>query len=184
MIASIRLLLAGILCQFIMGCTGLPDGIEPVETLDLEDYQGVWFEVARLNHSFEEGLSNVTATYRIQQDGSVRVINRGYSDSEGKWEEAIGRAVSIGEDETGHLKVSFFGPFYASYVVFYLSSDRQEAYITGFNRDYLWFLSRTPDVSDQQISRFKAYAREQGFNLEDLIIVDQSRNADSVSRPD
>lgn len=158
------------------GCTGLPEGINPVPALDVDRYEGTWYEIARLDHSFEEGLSNVTADYSIQEDGSIRVINRGYSEDEEKWEEAEGRAVFVDDEETGHLKVSFFGPFYASYVVFMLDEDYRFAYITGYDRDYLWFLSKTPEVDNEAIAEFKRVAIENGFDLDELIIVDQSRN--------
>lgn len=159
-----------------VGCTGLPDGIEPVSELDLERYKGTWYEIARLDHSFEQGLSNVTAEYSLNPDGSVTVINRGYSAEEGGWEEADGHAVPVEDAAEGHLKVSFFGPFYASYVVFRLDDVYQTAYVTGYNRDYLWLLSRTPEVSNEALAEFKAVARDKGFDLGELIIVNQSRN--------
>ena len=160
----------------IAGCTGVPEGIEPVSNLDVERYEGTWYEIARLDHSFEEGLSNVTAEYSLQDDGSIRVVNRGYSEENGKWEEAEGRAVFVGDDANGHLKVSFFGPFYASYVVFRLDEDYRFAYITGYDRDYLWFLSKTPTVKDEALAEFKKVSREKGFELSELIVVDQSQN--------
>ncbi|NMT64820.1 lipocalin family protein [Marinobacter orientalis] len=160
----------------LAGCTGVPDGIEPVSDLDVERYKGTWYEIARLDHSFEEGLSNVTADYSLQDDGSIRVINRGYSEEDGKWEEAEGRAVFVDDEANGHLKVSFFGPFYASYVVFRLDQDYRFAYITGYDRDYVWFLSRTPTVDDETLAEFKKTAEARGFDLDELIIVDQSRN--------
>ena len=159
----------------VAGCTGVPEGIEPVGNLDVERYEGTWYEIARLDHSFEEGLSNVTAEYSLQDDGSIRVINRGYSEEEGNWEEAEGRAVFVDEEANGHLKVSFFGPFYASYVVFSLDEDYRFAYITGYDRDYLWFLSRTPTVSAEALAQFKKAAADKGFDVDELIIVDQSR---------
>lgn len=158
------------------GCTGLPDDIEPVSELDLGKYKGTWYEIARLDHSFERGLTDVTAEYTLNQDGSVDVINRGYSEEEGEWQEADGHAVSVEDSAAGHLKVSFFGPFYASYVVFRLDEDYDRVYITGYNRDYLWMLSRSPEVDDEAIEEFRAVAQEQGFDLSELIIVDQSRN--------
>lgn len=160
----------------IAGCTGLPEGIDPVTKLDVDRYEGTWYEIARLDHSFEEGLSNVTADYSLQDDGSIRVINRGYSEENGKWEEAEGRAVFVDDEANGHLKVSFFGPFYASYVVFRLDEDYRFAYITGYDRDYLWFLSKTPTVDDEALAEFRKVATEKGFDLEELIVVDQSRN--------
>jgi apolipoprotein D and lipocalin family protein len=165
------------------GCTGLPDGIEPVSKLDLQKYKGTWYEIARLDHSFERGLSAVTADYSLNPDGSVNVINRGYSAEDGRWQEADGHAVTIPDSPEGHLKVSFFGPFYASYVVFRLDDDYRTAYVTGFNKDYLWLLSRSPRVEDEVIRQFKATARERGFDLGELIMVDQSRNL-SQTGPD
>lgn len=164
------------LMALLAGCTGVPEGIEPVRELDIERYQGTWYEIARLDHSFEEGLSSVSAEYSVNDDGSVKVVNRGYSDEDEEWKEAEGRAVFVDDAPDGHLKVSFFGPFYASYVVFELDDDYRSVYITGYDRDYLWFLSRTPTVSDEALAEFKAVARDKGFDLDELIIVDQSRN--------
>lgn len=167
-------LIAGLVV--LSGCTGLPEDIEPVTDFDGARYLGTWYEIARLDHSFERGLTNVRAEYSRNDDGSIKVINRGYNAEEEQWEEADGRAVFVEDENTGHLKVSFFGPFYASYVVFELDKDEYSyAYVTGYDRDYLWFLSRTPEVSEDAIEAFRDRARAEGFDLEELIIVDQSR---------
>jgi len=78
----------------LVGCTSVPDGVKPVEGFELDRYLGQWYEVARYDHSFEEGLSNVTATYAMRDDGGVKVINRGYSQEEAKWDEAEGKGVT------------------------------------------------------------------------------------------
>lgn len=162
------------LMALLSGCTGVPDGIEPVENLSVERYLGTWYEIARLDHSFERGLSRVTADYEQQRDGSIVVTNRGYDTEEGAWSEAEGHAVFVDDPTVGHLKVSFFGPFYSSYVIFELDQSGYEyAYITGYNRDYLWFLSRTPEVSDEALSAFKERAEAEGFDLSELILVEQ-----------
>ena len=168
--------LAVIALLFLMtGCTGVPKGIEPVTGFDQQRYLGTWYEIARLDHSFEEGLSQVTAEYSLNNDGSIKVINRGYNAEAGEWKEAEGRAVFVGDSDVGHLKVSFFGPFYASYVVFELDDQYTTAYITGYDRDYLWLMSRTPEVSDEVLDAFKARAEAEGFELGELIVVEQSR---------
>ena len=105
---------------FLAGCVGMPPGVEPVEDFELDRYLGKWYEIARLDHSFERGLSRVSAEYSLREDGGVRVVNRGYSDKSGKWKESEGKAYFVDGDDTGYLKVSFFGPFYGSYVVFEL----------------------------------------------------------------
>ncbi|MBU40692.1 lipocalin family protein [Marinobacter sp. LM1] len=168
--------LAVIVLLFLMtGCTGVPKGIEPVTGFDQQRYLGTWYEIARLDHSFEEGLSQVTAEYSLNNDGSIKVINRGYNAEAGEWKEAEGRAVFVGDSDVGHLKVSFFGPFYASYVVFELDDQYTTAYITGYDRDYLWLMSRTPEVSDEVLDAFKERAEAEGFELGELIVVEQSR---------
>jgi apolipoprotein D and lipocalin family protein len=161
----------------LASCTSLPEGIEPVSGFDSDRYLGTWYEIARLDHSFERGLTNVRAEYSLNDDGSIKVINRGYNAEEEQWEEADGRAVFVEDENTGHLKVSFFGPFYASYVVFELDKDEYSyAYVTGYDRDYLWFLSRTPEVSEEAIKAFRDRARAEGFDLEELILVGQEKN--------
>ena len=100
-----------ILIVLIVGCTGIPDGVGPVDQFQVERYLGKWYEIARLDHSFERGLSRVSAEYSLRPDGGVRVINRGYLETEGKWKEAEGRAYFVSRSDQGFLKVSFFGPF-------------------------------------------------------------------------
>ena len=160
----------------LASCTSLPEDIEPVTGFESDRYLGTWYEIARLDHSFERGLTNVRAEYSRKDDGSIKVINRGFNTEEGQWEEADGRAVFVEDQNTGHLKVSFFGPFYASYVVFELDkADYSYAYVTGYNRDYLWFLSRTPEVSEEAIAAFRDRATAEGFNLDELILVGQGK---------
>lgn len=161
----------------LTACTGVPEGIQPVTDFEADQYLGTWYEIARLDHSFEEGLTNVTAEYSYNDDGSIRVVNRGYSSEDDAWDEAEGKAWFVGEKDVAHLKVSFFGPFYSSYVVFVLDQeDYQYAYVTGYDRDYLWFLSRTPTVSDDALDAFRQAAQSRGFDTDELIIVDQSRH--------
>lgn len=169
--------LAVITLLFLMtGCTGVPKGIEPVTGFDQQRYLGTWYEIARLDHSFEEGLSQVTAEYSLNNDGSIKVVNRGYNAEAGEWKEAEGRAVFVGDSNVGHLKVSFFGPFYASYVVFELDDQYTTAYITGYDRDYLWLMSRTPEVSDEVLAAFRARAEAKGFELKELILVEHGED--------
>ena len=162
-----------LLVVLLTGCTSAPKGIEPVQEFELSKYLGTWYEIARLDHSFERGLSNVTAEYSLREDGGVRVINRGYSAEEGKWEQAEGKAYFVEDSDTGHLKVSFFGPFYGAYVVFNLDEDYQQSFVSGPDRSYLWFLSRTPTVSEADKQRFIQAVQAKGFDTDELIFVEQ-----------
>lgn len=164
----------GATLMMLSGCLGMPKGVEPVSGFELNRYLGKWYEVARLNHSFEEGLSQVSAEYSVNEDGSVKVINRGYSKEEQEWNEAEGKAKFIGAEDQGYLKVSFFGPFYGSYVVFELDKENyQYAFVSGPDLDYLWLLSRTKEVDQEVIERFVSTAQSLGFKTNELIFVEQ-----------
>ena len=161
----------------LSGCTGLPKGIEPVDKFQLESYLGKWYEIARFDHRYERGLEAVSAEYSLRDDGGVVVKNRGYKVVKSEWEEATGKAYFKGDSDIGHLKVSFFGPFYGSYVIFELDkTDYQYAFVTSYNKKSLWFLSRTPVVSDELYDQFLAEIDSLGFDRSGLIRVDQTRN--------
>ncbi len=177
--AIIRAAMMVFLTTLLTGCTGLPEGITPVKPFDVNRYLGKWYEIARLDHRFERGLSRVFAEYSLNDDGSIRVINSGYSAKDAVRSQAEGKAQFVRGSDEGYLKVSFFGPFYGSYVIFELDPNYQYAFIAGNNRDYLWLLARTPTVSEALQEHFVQKAKALGFDTEKLIFVDQS--AASVS---
>jgi len=156
----------------LSGCLGIPDNMEPVEGFELDRYLGTWYEIARMDHSFERGLSNVSAQYNLR-DGGVTVINRGYNVTKGKWKEAVGKAFFIGDPSIGRLKVSFFGPFYGAYNIVALD---QEAYqwslVVGPDTDYLWILSRDTKLEKATKDQILATASSHGFNTDELIFVE------------
>lgn len=156
------------------GCTGIPDGVTPVNNFDVTKYQGTWYEVARLDHSFERGMDQVTANYQLNDDGDVVVTNRGFRVDDNGWEEAIGKAKFVDATDEGYLKVSFFGPFYGSYIVFDLDhEDYQYSFVSGPNLSYLWLLSRTKTVDPKVMESFIKQAKAIGFDTQELIMVNQ-----------
>jgi apolipoprotein D and lipocalin family protein len=122
----------------------MPDGIQAVTGFDVNRYVGHWHEVARIDHSFERGLTRTSATYLRNDDGTIKVVNRGYDPRRKAWKEAEGTAHFVGDPERAAFKVSFFGPFYGGYNVVALDENYQWAMVVGSSKDYLWILSRTP----------------------------------------
>ena len=157
----------------ISGCssTSPPPGIAPVTPFDLARYEGRWYEVARLDHSFERGMTDVSATYQRQSDGTVQVLNRGFDTAKNDWRQAEGKAKFTGDKNTASLKVSFFGPFYGGYNVIKLDDDYQYALVSGPDRDYLWILSRTPTIPDAVKQDYLNTARSLGFRVDELVWV-------------
>ncbi|MGB5398251.1 MAG: lipocalin family protein, partial [Gammaproteobacteria bacterium] len=130
---------------FLTACAGIPENVKPVDNFKLANYLGKWYEIARLDHSFERGLTNVTADYSLRDDGGVKVLNRGYSVEDGAWTDAEGKAYFVEGPDQGYLKVSFFGPFYGSYIVFELDHENyQYSLVSGPDTSYLWILARDP----------------------------------------
>jgi apolipoprotein D and lipocalin family protein len=166
--------IALLMVLLLAGCYSTPQGVQPVESFDLNRYLGKWYEIARLDHSFERGLEQVTAEYSLRDDGGITVINRGFSQEDNEWSQAEGKAYFVGDKGTGHLKVSFFGPFYSSYVIFGLDEENYEyAFVSGPRLSYLWLLSRKPTVSEEVMKEFLEKAGSLGFETEKLIYVRQ-----------
>ena len=162
----------------LTGCIGTPDGVEAVSSVDLERYLGRWYEIARLDHPFERGLTDVTATYSWRSEGSrvITVVNRGWDTEKGEWKEARGRAKPMGDPTDGQLKVSFFGPFYGGYNIVALDEESYSyALVCGPNRSYLWILARNPELDETVVQRLVAQAAELGFATDELIMVSHDR---------
>lgn len=170
----LALLLIGL--ALLSGCsTRPPPGITAVSPFDLQRYQGRWYELARLNHRFERGLTDVSATYQLQPDGSVRVINRGFDAAKGEWREAIGKALLTDAPTTASLKVSFFGPFYGGYHVAALDTDYRWALVVGPDRGYCWILARDKQLAPAQRDAIVARAQSLGIETSALIWVTHER---------
>lgn len=167
------LVLLPLLAVFVSSCTGKPEGVEPIRSFDIGRYLGQWFEIARLDHSFERGLTNVTATYSLRPDGAVGVLNRGFDRKNCRWKEVQGRAAFQGPSDTASLSVTFFWPFSGGYHVFALDRENYGwVMISGPSRDYLWILARRPDLDVGTRERLVDQARALGFPVDRLIIVD------------
>jgi len=162
--------------MLLNGCTQVPEGVTPVSPFELQSYLGKWYEVARLNHSFEEGLTKVTATYSLRGDGGIKVVNRGWNSEKSKWEEAIGKAYFIGSDSVGSLKVSFFGPFYGGYHIAKLDPNYQMVLIIGPSTEYAWILSRQKHPTKTQCDVYFNVAKQLGITRTQWIQIQTCQN--------
>ncbi len=166
MMTGLAVLLAGLL---LAGCTGVPENVTPVTPFELQRYLGQWHEIARLDHSFERGLTQVSATYSLREDGHVKVLNRGFSEEHQQWEEAEGVAKFVGPVNEGRLKVSFFGPFYGAYNIAKLAPDYSMALVVGPDLSYAWLLARSDKPAAAQCAEFYQAAAALGIADQDWI---------------
>lgn len=160
------------LAFFLNSCSGIPKGAKAVSPFELDKYLGVWHEIARMDMRFEKDLNNVTATYTLNEDGTVKVNNQGYNYVTKEWKQAIGKAKFAGSKDEARLKVSFFGPFYAAYNVIALDENYQYALVVSSNLKYLWILSREKTIPDEVKSDYVSQAKKLGFAVEELVWVE------------
>jgi len=156
---------------FTACATSTPPGVKVVKNFEVDRYLGKWYEIARLDHSFERGMSNVTAQYSYNDNGTIRVLNSGYKEALNKWDSAEGKAKFRGKKNEGSLKVSFFWPFYGGYHIIELSEDYEYVMIVGPSKNYLWILSRKPKINQNTYDELVDKANSLGFPTQELIKV-------------
>lgn len=159
----------------LKSCKTIPEGAVAVKPFDVEKYMGKWYEIARLDFKYERDLNNTTATYSLNHDGSVKVVNRGYNVKTKKESEATGKAKFAGSKEEGKLKVSFFGPFYSGYNIIALDPGYQYALVAGESLKYLWLLSRETTIPENIKEEYLKKAEQLGYNTGELIWVEHNR---------
>ncbi len=161
----------GLLLLGMCSCATIPKGAEAVKPFDQERYLGKWYEIARKDFKYERNLNNTTAEYSLNENGHIRVENRGYNTVKKKWTKAIGKAKFVGDADVAKLKVSFFGPFYSGYNVIAIDEAYQYALVAGKNLKYLWILSREKQIPNDVKAKYLGIAKELGYDSSDLIWV-------------
>ena len=160
----------------LSACMGVPDNVKVVDNIVANQYLGTWYEIARLDQSFERGLEKISATYSAKDDGGIKVLNRGFNVKKNEWKVAEGKAYFVdppnaNKTNTGKLKVSFFGPFYGAYNIIALDANYKHVMICGPDKSYLWILSRTPQLAEPIKQDLITQAKALGFATDKLIYV-------------
>jgi len=173
-------ILVGVTFLALFGCSSLPPGMGPltlVPAVDVSRYLGRWYEVARFQHGFEKTVVGATAEYSLRGDGTIQVVNSGFQkDLDGKYTEVKAVAWVPDANRSSALKVKFFGLFTSDYLIFGLDQEGYSWALVGSDsRDYLWFLSRTPEISADLLAMMKSIAIGQGYDLKGLSMVPQKQ---------
>jgi len=172
----IRNLMTGIVTLLIFNaCTTIPKGVTAVKPFDKEKYLGKWYEIARMDFRFERNLNNTTANYSVNDDGTIKVLNRGYNYVKKEWSEAVGKAKFVGDQNTAMLKVSFFGPFYGGYNVIALDAEYKYALVAGQDLSYLWILSRETTIPEDVKQNYLEIAEGLGFKTSELLWIEHNQ---------
>jgi len=150
----------------------IPKNVSVVKPFTVEKYLGKWYEIARFDFRFEKGLNNTTANYALNNDGTIKVVNRGFDFNKNQWKQSTGKAKFVSSKDEGKLKVSFFGPFYSGYNIIALDADYKYALVCGKNHDYLWILSRGKSIPGEIKNNYLQIAEGYGFDISKLVWVE------------
>jgi apolipoprotein D and lipocalin family protein len=172
----ILIILSAVLVVFFTSCSTIPKGAVAIRPFDKASYLGKWYEIARLDFTFERNMNNTTANYSLNENGTIKVVNRGFNYVKGTQEEATGKAIPAGKPDEARLKVSFFGPFYAPYNVIALDENYKYALVAGKNTKYMWILSREKTIPEDIKKQYLEIAGKLGFRTDDLIWVEHNRD--------
>ena len=149
--------------------------LSAIPSLNVPRYMGTWYEVAKYPNRFQKNCaSNTSAVYEAQPNGGVRVTNR-CTEADGKVKEAVGEARQIGNATSPKLEVRFapawlsFLPFvWGNYWVIDLDADYQLAAVSEPKREFLWILSRTPQVCNAAYKSLLDRLEKSGFDLKKM----------------
>ncbi|MCC9137134.1 lipocalin family protein [Pontibacter silvestris] len=159
----------------INSCSNSHPPLETVPHVDLDRYMGIWYEIAALPQRYEKGCHCVIAEYKLNPEGYVNVINSCRKGGPNKkLDQAEGKAFLVEGSNNSKLKVQFFWPFKGDYWILELAPDYSYAMVGSPDRESLWFLSRSPAISEELYNRLVKQAKSKGFPVEKLRMTDQS----------
>ena len=145
-----------------------------IKDFNINKYLGTWFEIVRKENIFEKDLDFVTATYSLNSDGNINVLNKGFNITKNKESQITGKAKKKYENIENILEVSFFGPFYSDYIIAdYDKENYNWALVLGKNSNYMWILSRKPQLDEEIRNSILNKAVSFGIELTDLVYVKQ-----------
>lgn len=142
--------------------------VEPIAQLDAERYMGTWYEVMRMPNRFQRDMTQVTANYRLNEDGTFEVVNRGYDTRKGEWNTAVAIARPV-EGMSAGFSVTFQWPFSGGYYIVELGDNYEYAVVVSDSHDYFWLLARQPQLPRWLIDRTLARALEWGYEIDEMI---------------
>jgi len=152
----------------LLGCSSKNPTLNTVKNVDIKKYLGIWYEIARYEHSFEKDCKNVTATYSLKENDEIKVVNKCTNINTNSLKEVIGSAYSVDETNT-RLKVSFFWPFYGDYWILDLDENYTYAVIGEPSRKYFWILSRDKKLDENRKNEILKKLPQYGYSEEPLI---------------
>lgn len=148
--------------------------LEVDQSIDLDQYLGEWYEIARMPALFERSCYGTKAKYSKNEDGSIQVENSCHKNSlDGPLKTTTGKAFVSDKETHAKLKVQFFWPFTGDYWILDVGDQYEYALVGEPTRKHMWILSRTPEIELEALQDLTNKAKEKGFDTEKLIFTEQ-----------
>lgn len=166
-----------LIVSFLMLCGGLglalaaaEKPLQTVASVDLQRYLGNWYEIATIPARFQKGCVGVTATYTARPDGKIGVVNRCRKLTLDGEEKSISGKAWVADPRTNaKLKVQFFWPFSGSYWIIELDPEYRYAVVGHPGRNYLWILSRTPQMDEAVYATLVERIAGHGYDVSRIV---------------
>jgi len=153
----------------LFGCGNEDSDLKTVENVEVERYMGKWYDVASFPQRFQKNCKCTTAEYELIDDETVKVFNRCIDTKTGKVKDITGKAFIADKSTNAKLKVQFFWPFKGNYWIIELAEDYSYAVVSEPGKDYLWILSRTPQMPEAQLQGIINRLKEKGFDTDRIV---------------
>jgi len=147
--------------------------------VNLERFMGDWYVIAHIPVFLESGAHNAVESYAMNQDGSIATtyrFNNGAFDGELKVYNPVGY---VSEKDNSEWRMQFIWPFKAEYIIAYLSKDYQHTIIARTARDYLWIMSRSPEISKQSYNELIQRSVDMGYSRSEILKVPQQTSIEN-----
>ena len=170
-----RIILIGFLLG-VMGCSSSPP-ISTANNVDLDRFMGSWYVIANIPTFIETDAFNAIETYSLNEDGTVATtfqFREGSIKGEEKTYHSTGYVL---DTETNAIwGMQFFWPFKADYRIVYVAEDYSQTIIGRNQRDYIWIMARTPQISEDEFLKLLTKAIEEGYDINEIQKVPQQWN--------
>ncbi|WP_051313174.1 lipocalin family protein [Sporocytophaga myxococcoides] len=161
--------IAGAILGYLMRRKPAPLKVE--RKIDLNRYQGKWYEIAAIPTKFEKGCINATSEYSLEKDGTFRIVNECRVTESGNLKKSFGKAILKDAGTNSKFKVKFRGPFKRDYQILSVGNEYEYALAGDESRTRLWILSRKPVLSKNVVDQLIDKAKNEGFDIGKIVFI-------------
>jgi len=154
----------------LSGCAAKGPEMETVDYVDLDRFMGPWYVIANIPTFLEKGAHNAVENYSLNEDGTIATRFTFNKDSfDGKAKEYNPKGFVVDQESNALWGMRFVWPIKADYRIVYLNDDYTQTIVARQNRDYVWIMARTSNISDSDYDRLVEFVASIGYDTSKLL---------------